>query len=34
LNQAIQIAQSHRNLENEVMRERATWLLEMADDLF
>lgn len=34
LNLSIQIAQSHRNLENEVMRERATWLLDMADDLF
>ena len=34
LNQAIQIAKAHRNLENEVMRERAMWLLETADDLF
>jgi ferric-dicitrate binding protein FerR (iron transport regulator) len=34
LNAAIQISQAHRNLENEVMRERATWLLETADDLF
>jgi hypothetical protein len=34
LNEAIQIAKAHRNLENEVMRERALWLLETADDLF
>lgn len=34
LNKAIQIAKTHRNLENEVMRERAAWLLDMADDLF
>ena len=29
-----QIAKAHRNLENEVMRERAMWLLETVDDLF
>ena len=34
LNEALQIAKNHRNLENEVMRERATWLLDMVDDLF
>ena len=34
LNAAIQISQAHRNLENEVMRERANWLLETVDDLF
>ena len=34
LNKAIQIAHIHRNLENQVMRERATWLLAIKDDLF
>lgn len=34
LRQAIQISAKHRNLQNEVMRERAEWLLGMADDLF
>ena len=34
LNEAIQIAKKHRNLENEVMRERAAWLIDMTDDLF
>jgi hypothetical protein len=34
LNEALRIAKIHRNLENEVMRERATWLIETADDLF
>jgi hypothetical protein len=34
LNEAIRIAKTHRNLENEVMRERATWLIEITDDLF
>lgn len=34
LNEALQIAKTHRNLENEVMRERAMWLLDMVDDLF
>ena len=34
LNAAIQVSQVHRNLENEVMRERANWLLETVDDLF
>lgn len=34
LNKAIQIAHIHRNLENQAMRERATWLLAIKDDLF
>jgi len=34
LHQAIDVATRHRNLQNEVMRERAVWLLEMSDDLF
>jgi len=34
LNEALRIAKIHRNLENEVMRERAIWLIETADDLF
>ena len=34
LNEALRIAKTHRNLENEVMRERATWLIEITDDLF
>ena len=34
LKKAIQISNIHRNLENEVMRERARWLLDMSDDLF
>lgn len=34
LQSAIRISEMHRNLENEVMRERASWLLEMVDDLF
>jgi len=28
------VSAEHRNLPNEVMRERAQWLLETADDLF
>ena len=34
LNQAIGISQQHRSLQNEVMRERAQWLLSSVDDLF
>ena len=34
LGEAIQIAKAYRNLENELMRERAVWLLEMSEDLF
>ena len=34
LRQALQVAAQHRNLQNEVMRERAQWLLSSADDLF
>ena len=34
LRQAIAASESRRDLSNEVMRERATWLLETADDLF
>jgi hypothetical protein len=34
LKEAIRISDAHRNLENEVMRARAAWLLEMMDDLF
>lgn len=34
LQQALQIAQAHRNLPNEVMRERAQWLLNTIDDRF
>lgn len=34
LQQALQIAQAHRNLPNEVMRERAQWLLNTLDDRF
>lgn len=34
LHQAIDVATRHRHLQNEVMRERAVWLLDMADDLF
>jgi hypothetical protein len=34
LRQAIEVATRHRNLQNEVMRERAVWLLDMTDDLF
>jgi len=34
LRQAVEVATRHRNLQNEVMRERAVWLLEMSDDLF
>jgi hypothetical protein len=28
------ISQQHRNLQNEVMRQRALWLLASMDDLF
>jgi hypothetical protein len=34
LREALDVAARHRNLQNEVMRERAVWLLEMMDDLF
>ena len=34
LRQALQVSAEHRNLPNEVMRERAQWLLATADDLF
>lgn len=34
LNQALDISQQHRSLQNEVMRERAQWLLATLDDLF
>lgn len=34
LKQAIEISIKHRRLQNEVMRERAEWLLDMTDDLF
>jgi predicted anti-sigma-YlaC factor YlaD len=34
LRQALRVSAEHRNLPNEVMRERAQWLLATADDLF
>ena len=34
LRQALDISAKHKNLNNEVMRERAEWLLGMTDDLF
>jgi hypothetical protein len=34
LQQAVRVAQAHRNLANEVMRERAQWLLSTLDDRF
>lgn len=34
LRQALDISKQHRSLQNEVMRERAQWLLASADDLF
>jgi hypothetical protein len=34
LNQAIEISQKHRSLQNEVMRERAQWLLSSVDEIF
>jgi hypothetical protein len=34
LQRALQVAQTHRNLSNEVMRERAQWLLNTLDDRF
>ncbi len=34
LQQAIQVSQRHPDLSNNVMRERAQWLLDQADDLF
>ena len=34
LREALAVAQSHRNLANEVMRARAQWLLDTADERF
>jgi hypothetical protein len=34
LKQAIDISQENRSLQNEVMRERAQWLLSVVDELF
>ena len=34
LQRALAISAQHRSLQNEVMRERAQWLLSIADDLF
>ena len=34
LRKALDISQQHRSLPNEVMRERAQWLLASVDDLF
>jgi hypothetical protein len=34
LQHAIKVSQQHRSLQNEVMRERAQWLLSTIDDLF
>ena len=34
LHQALAVSKARRDLENEVMRERALWLLESVDDLF
>lgn len=34
LHKALVISQQHRNLQNEVMRQRALWLLASMDDLF
>ena len=34
LQRALEVAARHRNLQNDIMRERAEWLLGMADDLF
>ena len=34
LQQALEISKQHRSLQNEVMRERALWLLSSVDDLF
>ena len=34
LQQALKVSAGRRDLQNEVMRERATWLLSVADDLF
>ena len=34
LRQALLVAHAHRNLSNEVMRERAQWLLNTIDDRF
>jgi hypothetical protein len=34
LHQALDISKQHRNLQNEVMLERAQWLLDAVEDLF
>jgi hypothetical protein len=34
LQRALQVAALERNLQNDIMRERALWLLGMVDDLF
>jgi len=34
LQRALEVAALHRNLQNDIMRERAAWLLGMANDLF
>lgn len=34
LEQAIHVSQQHRGLQNEIMRERAQWLLMSVNDLF
>jgi predicted anti-sigma-YlaC factor YlaD len=34
LRQALAVSAAHRDVANEAMRERATWLLGQADDLF
>ena len=34
LKKAIEVSQQHRSLQNEVMRERAQWLLSCVDELF
>jgi hypothetical protein len=34
LQQALAISHAHRSLQNEVMRERAQWLLSSVDELF
>jgi len=34
LQQALAISKQHRSLQNEVMRERAQWLLSSVDELF
>jgi hypothetical protein len=34
LRRALEVAARERHLQNDIMRERAEWLLGMADDLF